>query len=213
MTQTSQTKNKAYLKSTNEVKKTFLIAFIPSFIYAVLRYNIFKEVPWSQTPLWVSNKAFAVTATIMISLSFALPANRPRREIGLWGFYIAVIHVILSFLLLLLGNYEKFYQENGFFSLPGGLSLLAGVVSFTALIFAFKNSFAKWRSTSKVNLNFIHKVVLLALFFNLAHLTLMSSQSWIDISHWPAYLPPITLISVIISFYFISKRLLQKKLK
>lgn len=205
MNEIPETTNEAKLNSAREGERIFLIVFVPSLIYAIIRYNIFKDTPWSETPLWVSNKAFSLTATIMIGLSFVLPANRPRREIGLWGFYITSIHVAISLLLLLLGYYEKFYQDNGQFTVSGGLALLAGIVSFGALILAFRNSFLKW--CRKVNLRVIHKAVFLALFFNLIHLTLIGSKSWVDPAHWPGYLPPITLISAFFSFYFISQRL------
>jgi hypothetical protein len=198
------------VNTTTEVKKYFFIIFIPSLIYAVVRYNVFQEVPWSQAPLWVSNKAFAITATFLIGLSFCLPSTKPRKEIGLLGFYIALIHMVMSAILLSPSYYSKFYQINGQFTLSGGLSILAGVISLAALLLATFFSFPQLSSNEKVNLAFIHKAVLLALFFNLIHLTVMGATGWLNFSHWPGYLPPITLIAAIACFFYISKRLLRK---
>ena len=198
------------VNTASEVKKYFFIAFIPSFIYAVVRYNIFQEVPWSQTPLWVTNKAFAMTATFLIGLSFSLPATKPRKEIGLLGFYAALIHMVMSAILLSPAYYSKFYQINGQFTLTGELTMLAGVISLAALLLATFFSFPQLNSNNKINLTFIHKAVLLALFFNLVHLTVMGASGWLDFSQWPGYLPPITLIAAIATFIYISKRLLRK---
>jgi hypothetical protein len=198
------------VNTATEVKKYFFITFIPSFLYAVVRYNIFQEVSWSQTPLWVSNKAFAMTATLLIGLSFSLPSTRPRKEIGLLGFYIALIHMVMSAILLSPSYYSAFYQTNGQFTLGGELTILAGVLSLSALLLATFFSFPQLSSNEKVNLSFIHKAVLLGLFFNLIHLIVMGASGWFNFSHWPGYLPPITLVGAIACFFYMSKRLLRK---
>ena len=37
-------------------------------IYATLRYNVFKRVPWSDWPHYVGNKILALSALILVSL-------------------------------------------------------------------------------------------------------------------------------------------------
>ena len=199
--------NKAIMET--EVRKYFLIAFIPSFIYAVVRYNILKEVPWSQTPLWVTNKALAMTATILIGMAFCMPKSKPRKKIGILGFYISVIHAMMSFALLNPANYAKFFAADGRYNLTGGLVLLTGILSTAFLIWALYHSFPQLHNAFHVRLDIIHKLVLLALFFNLAHLVAMGVQGWVKPSSW-GIMPPVSIVSAVLCFYFISLRLLRK---
>lgn len=194
------------VKPTYTLKIYFLICFIPSFLYAVIRYNFFSDVPWSQIPLWVSNKAFAVTATLLIGCSLLLRSHHPRREIGILGAYIAFIHVILSLTLLTPSYYEKFYLSNGQFSLTGGLAMLAGVISCAAIILAIYHSFDSAEINNKLKKKFIQQFVLITLFFNFLHLITMGFVTWFTPLNWPGYLPPLSMLSALSCIYFISLR-------
>lgn len=195
------------------MKKYFLSAFIPSFIYAVVRYNIFKEVPWEHLPLWITNKALAMTATILIGYAFCAPKSKPCKEIGILGFYIAIIHSIISFIILNPSYFAKFFADDGKLNFSGELSILAGVLSLSLLLFAAYSSYPAFSNESEINLKLIHKLVFWALGLNLIHLLAMGLKGWIKIADWPGYLPPITLLSFIITFIYLSKRILKGKNK
>jgi hypothetical protein len=46
--------------------KTSLLTFLGSAIYATARYNVFKGVPWSDWPIYTLNKAFALSALLLL---------------------------------------------------------------------------------------------------------------------------------------------------
>ena len=49
-----------------------LIVFGLCLVYAFVRYNIVRSVPFDNFPLYIANKAVALSATILIGLSFLL---------------------------------------------------------------------------------------------------------------------------------------------
>src|SRR3989338_11414763 len=110
--------------------------------YALLRYNIIKGVPWSDLPLFISNKAIALYAVVFIALSFIIgplvkfwPGTftrfRPlRKYFGLFGFGFASIHALISLLIFTPQYYPKFFLETGKLNLTGEISMLFGVVGF-----------------------------------------------------------------------------------
>lgn len=195
------------------MKKYFFIAFIPSFVYAVVRYNIFKEVPWENLPLWISNKAFAMTATILVAYSFCASKNKPRKEIGILGFYIAIIHAIISLIILNPSYFAKFFSDDGKLNFTGELSMLAGIISFSLLLIAVYKSYPAVTEEAEVDLKLVHQLVLWGIVLNLVHLAVMGVPGWLKVADWPGMLPPITLVSFVISMIFLMKRLLRAKNK
>lgn len=195
------------------MKKYFFIAFIPSLAYAVVRYNIFKEVPWGNLPLWVSNKAFAMTATILVAYSFCADKSKPRKEIGILGFYIAIIHAIISLIILNPSYFAKFFSADGKLNFTGELSMLAGILSFSLLLIAVYKSYPAVTEEAEVDLNSIRQLVLWGILLNLVHLSVMGLPVWLKVADWPGMLPPITLVSGIISIIFIANRFLRSKNK
>ena len=195
------------------MKKYFFIAFIPSFVYAVVRYNIFKEVPWENLPLWISNKAFAMTATILVAYSFCAGKSKPRKEIGILGFYIAIIHAIISLIILNPSYFAKFFSDDGKLNFSGELSMLAGIISFSLLLIAVYKSYPAVTEEAEVDLKLVHQLVLWGIVLNLVHLAVMGFPGWLKVTDWPGMLPPITLVSFIISIIFLMKRLFRAKNK
>lgn len=191
------------------MKKYFLIAFIPSFIYAVLRYNIFKEVPWEHLPLWITNKAFAMTATILVGYSFCADKSKPRKEIGILGFYIAIIHAIISFIILKPSYFSKFFSPDGKLNFIGEVSMLAGVICLCLLLVATYKSYPTVIEESKVDLKLIHQLVLWAIVLNIIHLLFMGFSGWLKVNEWPGMLPPVSLVSLLICIYYFGKRIFR----
>ena len=198
-------------KSTDLLKKYFLSAFIPSFIYAIVRYNIFKEVPWENLPLWITNKAFAMTATILIGYAFCAHKSKPCKDIGILGFYIAIIHSIISFIILKPAYFAKFFADDGKLNFIGETSILAGVLCLSLLLFATYRSYPAVIEESEVDLKLIHRLVFWAMFLNLIHLFVMGYSGWLKVTEWPGMLPPITLISFIITLLYLAIRLFKRK--
>ena len=121
------------------VVATTLIAV--ALIYAVFRYNIVRGVPWEQLPLYITNKGIALSAVLLIALSYVIgPLTRfspktfspwltTRKYFGLLGFGLAAIHGIISLLIFDPSYYPRFFGENGKLDFNGELSMLFGVIS------------------------------------------------------------------------------------
>ena len=163
--------------------------------------------------MWVSNKAFAMTATILVAYSFCADKSKPRKEIGILGFYIAIIHAIISLIILNPSYFAKFFSADGKLNFTGELSMLAGILSFSLLLIAVYKSYPAVTEEAEVDLNSIRQLVLWGILLNLVHLSVMGLPVWLKVADWPGMLPPITLVSGIISIIFIANRFLRSKNK
>ncbi|MCM8533990.1 MAG: hypothetical protein NE330_22705 [Lentisphaeraceae bacterium] len=81
-------------------KKYFFATLILSFVYAFVRYFIFKEVPASRIPLWITNKATSLASVVLICISVLWRSDKPRKQLGLLGALLGFIHAIMSAALL-----------------------------------------------------------------------------------------------------------------
>lgn len=189
-----------------------LTIFIFYFIYAIVRYNVFKGVPYSEIPMYILNKAVSWTALSLISLSYLLSTLNKlnvkisvetlaeRKFFGVGGFFLAAIHVLISIIYLNPTFYSKFYSENGVLNTLTQLSLLFGIVTFVLLSIPLFNTLAPQHEKYSKKWRQFQNIGYLALFTVLLHLGFMGFAGWFDASHWPGKMPPITLLSAIIAF-------------
>lgn len=124
---------------------TWLVATIGiSLVYAILRYNVFKGVEWIHLPLYIVNKAAALSAVILLSSSYLVgkwikvwkddPMMRMVlvKFLGLAGFAMAVLHIIMSVIILNPAYFAKFFGD-GKLNLTGELTMLFGALSILFL--------------------------------------------------------------------------------
>lgn len=180
-------------------------------VYATMRYIVFKGVDPVHFPLYIVNKIFSISGLFFLALSYAFDKikrltihgkTKPQvfiKYTGLAGFSLSAMHVFISLAILSPDYYAKFYHEN-MMNFKGELSMLMGVLSlyfFTIPAIAtipFMQKIVgikKWQQHQRMGY--------LGLWTALFHTAIMGYASWIDVSTWPGYLPPITLIAVIIS--------------
>ncbi len=191
-------------------------------VYASLRYIVFKGVDPIHFPLYILNKVISISGLFFLAASYATgKLNRLRFEdydrqsrftkfTGLAGFSLSAMHVFISLIILGPGYFPKFYAGE-MMNLKGELSMLMGVISlycFTipaiTTIPAMQEVFGinKWQQGQRIG----YLGLLLAFF----HVTIMGFSGWFDISSWPGYLPPITLISAIIAVFPLYLKYLRK---
>lgn len=198
------------LSSQNSLdNKTATVVFVVSIGYATLRYNIFKGVPWTDWPLYVLNKAFAVASLVLLGINvfrYRYVQNRSNAKIFKLAMFLGFLHILISYAILNPLYYDKFFL-NGKLSFIAGISLLLGAIA-TALI--FNKEFSK-----KLNHNLDVKIRVLSIlvFIIGLHAALQSFQGWFTPSVWPGYLPPITLISFLIGLFAILLNLGLKRKK
>lgn len=198
--------------TTNNAKKNktgsiITITILLSIGYAVLRYHIAGPVPWKDFPFFILNKGIALGAFTLIALNFSLgPLNNltgkvpeswlhSRKAVGMTGFLLALIHVLMSFVLFRPAVYAKFFEENGTLTLLAGISMLGGVLSFVVL-WGYNLSFQTHLSEDKKFTQVItsRNFLLMAMLFGAAHLFFMGYKGWLNPSGWHGGLPPISLV-------------------
>lgn len=199
---------------------TFVLTFFT--LYASLRYIVFKGVDPIHFPLYIVNKIISVSGLFFLAVSYATGKlnqfrfedfNRQSRFIkfsGLAGFSLSAMHVFISLIILGPAYFPKFYAGE-MMNLTAELSMLMGVISlycFTipaiTTIPAMQEAFGlkKWQQGQRIGY-----LGLLSAFF---HATIMGFSGWFDVSSWPGYLPPITLISAIIAVFPLYLKYLRK---
>ena len=194
-------------------RNIILITTIFSVSYAVLRYNIYGDVPWKDLPLYVLNKGISLSSLILLTFNFSLsPLKnigvkvsdkwlRARKTMGMVGFLYAFAHVFMSVSILNPNYYAVFFIEDGTLSIRGNLSLLGGVLSFV-LLWVYYISFKLTLKEDKRIIAVItsKRFFIYLLFFLGIHLFFMGYTGWTTIYKWQGGLPPISLISFIVFF-------------
>jgi DMSO/TMAO reductase YedYZ heme-binding membrane subunit len=195
-------------KANNHALIIISWTFVFSLGYAILRYHIAGPVPWKDLPFFILNKGISLCAFILLSFNFTygplknLGVNvsnsmlSSRRIVGIVGFILTFIHVIISFMLFKPAIYAKFFEPDQSLTLNSGLSMLGGALAFV-FIWLYNVSFNSEIRKDKDLIRFINNrtVLLIAFFLSGAHLFFMGYEGWMEPSSWYGGLPPISLIA------------------
>lgn len=177
--------------------RTALVTIIISLLYAVIRYNITGDVPWSQFPVFIINKATACSGVILLGLAGLNDSVEKRHRIGLFASACLGLHCLLSLMLLTPANFSgKFFQADNTFTTIGGLALLCGALGILGQAVLWRRSMNAAPNSGPSLINGLGRILLL---LAAAHVTLIGFRTWTQWSLWPGYLPPITLIIFIIA--------------
>ena len=192
----------------NRAGRIILVTVLLSVGYAVLRYHVAGPVPWKDFPFFILNKGICLAAFLLLTLNFSLgPLNNlglpvspgwlnARKALGMTGFLLVLIHVLMSFMLFSPAVYAKFFVENGTLTLLAGLSMLFGVLAFVVL-WGYNMSFQTFLREDKAFIQFItsRRFMLFALLLGAAHLFFMGYEGWLEPAGWHGGLPPISLVA------------------
>jgi DMSO/TMAO reductase YedYZ heme-binding membrane subunit len=197
-------------KSENAATSLIAAVMLLSVGYAILRYHIAGPVPWKEFPFFILNKGICLGAFILLTLNFGLgPLNNlgvtvppgwlnARKAMGMSGFLLVLIHVLMSLVLFNPAIYGKFFEPNGSLTLLAGLSMLAGVLAFVVL-WGYNLSFQTHLREDKAFIQFItsRKFLLVAMTLGGAHLFFMGYKGWLNPSGWHGGLPPVSLVAFV----------------
>ena len=183
--------------------------FLLAMAYATLRYHVFKGVDWIHLPLYTFNKAISLTGLILIAFSYTAGKFRPKsneqdeallklkKSFAFIGFILVGAHIIASLTILNEGYFPKFYIGS-MLNLKGESSMLMGIASLVFFIIPAIASLPdmidkigqkRWKKMQRTGYY--------GLFAVSSHVLIMGWSGWWQISEWPGYLPPITLLSFI----------------
>jgi DMSO/TMAO reductase YedYZ heme-binding membrane subunit len=196
----------------SRIKVRWLLSVIFVFtIYATVRYNIFKGVDPIHFPLYIVNKIFSISGIFFLALSYSVTKlkwlrlgdrnskMRFAKFSGLAGFSLAAMHVFISMIIISPEYYPKFYSDS-MLNLKGELSMLMGVLSIycfsipaiaTIPFMQETVGIKKWQKRQRIGY--------LGLLTALLHGAIMGFSGWLEVHEWPGYLPPITMLCVVIA--------------
>ncbi len=188
--------------------------------YAILRYNVIKGVEWMHLPLYTVNKSVALAGILFLALAYLTGKKssdpsagtehlRARAKfLGLTGFSMLSLHVLMGVILLSSANYEKFFDPSGTLNWTGELTFLFGVLAYGCLLFPAITTLPymydalgveRWQRSQRLGY--------LALTLGCGHTFTMGYKGWFDLSTWPGWLPPITLLGFLAGLLAISVKL------
>lgn len=184
-----------------------LWTFAVSLAYAVLRYHIAGTVPWAELPVYVLNKAVSLAALAYLAFSYRAGKTRwisegSARFFGILGFLLMNLHIGLTALVWDAAHYGKLFE----FALPkpnSNFAMLVGaaaVLAFCAPMWASARD-PLWRLWRPLQLAGYAGLALTAL-----HVGAIGFSGWFAPSTWPAWMPPLTLLSVAIALWPLARR-------
>ncbi len=180
-------------------KTVVLSIFAIAMAYAILRYNILQAISFEHLPLFIANKAFALSVVLLMFY-------RPFIHKDDTSFYdtsvftLLLMHVLISMTILSPDYYPKFFQESQM-NLRGELSLLFGIAAFvTFIVLQFILQKKIFSLTFKLQ-------VWTVLAFIAGHLLSMGLSGWLTPGKWSGYLPPISLIAFVILIVIAVKKI------
>ncbi|MEM7137543.1 MAG: hypothetical protein AAF500_13235 [Myxococcota bacterium] len=187
----------------------FGVIFGGSVAYAILRYHLAGDVEWRHFPLFILNKATAMAAVVFVACSYLIGKvirwldhdKRLRLVVtkfcGLMGFSLACIHAVLSLCILTPAYFAKYFDTVGQLNLQGELGMTTGAV---ALFFLSSPAITtlpmmpkaiggkRWKRAQRMGY--------VSLILVVAHLVVLGLKGWLAPGHWPAMIPPISLVAV-----------------
>jgi DMSO/TMAO reductase YedYZ heme-binding membrane subunit len=186
----------------------YLALFIALYAYAAIRYHIGQKLEIDQF-FFVLNKAISWMAFLLLTTSILSQQKLSmfqltRRALGVTGYLLAILHIILSLFLLYNEMYPKLIND-ATLNLLGLSVLIIGLTSFGIFSIPFALTL---RKTAKSKYFQLAKWGVLLILF---HPLLIGWSAWFTPSKWPLYMPPITLLSVVYALFVWSLRLSSAK--
>ncbi len=178
-----------------------------TFAYATTRYVVFG--PWSagHIPLYVFNKAVSWSALWLVALALALgPLARlapgrfarhlwRRRYVGIMGFLLASLHVVMSLVILNYAYYRQFFRQAFELTALAEFSMAMGALAWFVLLAPLAGSLPGAREQMSARYwQYLQKLGVLGLLLGGLHLS-YGVHGWLTPTAWYGGLPPITLWS------------------
>ena len=211
------------MKKSLAIPIVFTIVLL-SVSYAVFRYHVAGPVPWEDLTLFVLNKGLGLAALFLLTLSFAINPlrrlgvsiptylNSVKKDVGVAGLLLAVLHVLVSFLLWSPATYAQFFDCDGTVTFLAGLGMLSGVSAFALLYWynsRFQTNLSRDSKPSRIVIS--RRFVFAAMSLGAAHSFFLGFSGWLSIDRWHGGMPPISLVAFIVAATGIMINLLGRK--
>ena len=176
--------------------------------YAVLRYNVAGTTPWSDLPLFVSNKGISFASVVLIAVSYLanrrMPSDATRRasrralarRAGLAGFLLMLLHSAMSVALLNGPHYPRLGESR--LNRLGIACVTAGAIA--AVLFVVPALCSDRRIASRLSpaaWGRAQRFGYFALALTAVHVMTVGIHNFTAIAAWPGGLPPISLLATL----------------
>ena len=193
--------------------------------YAVLRYALVGPVPFSQLPVYLLNKSIAWSSLTLVCIALSTGALsriapglfagwvRQRKFIGLSGFMLATVHLVMSLSILTPAYYPSFFDgPSSTFNLLGVLTVQSGVVSWMLLFTLMLVSIPSVQQSMSRQywLRWQRGAGLGAALLGGGHV-LYGFAGWWTPETWHGGLPPITLLSFLLVVLMLTIRWVARR--
>lgn len=191
----------------NRNQKHACIIFFICLTYAITRYCVLGDVPITDIPLFITNKALAMTGLLLFGFAGLTSDKNDRRTKGILATAVVFIHVLATLVLYSHDYFKKLGDSSEqHMYWYAQISMLASIIASLCLVILLRASDRQSQSqTEKSLVPGLGRIVLICI---LLHLAFMGWKGWLDVSSWPGSLPPITLLGTVacIIFLLISSR-------
>ncbi len=179
-----------------------LLAFtlVPAWGYALVRYVGVGSTPWSQVPLWVTNKALGVAALALGVISQVAGRQDTRQRAGRVARRMALLHGLVSLALLRPAAYPKCFDAMGSLSPAGQFSFLAAAA---ALVLCLGPSRREGEPPRGIAFSWVLGLVAV-------HTAALGLPGWLNPAVWPGHLPPLTLVGFLLTGIPLARMALQR---
>ncbi len=176
--------------------RLILVLFSVMYTYAAIRYHIGKNVPWADW-LFILNKSIAWLAFSLVSLTLIKDQvlnkyfKAGRKSLGIAGFLLALIHILITVVIFSSEYYPKFYLGQ-MISFMGWIYIGIGATSAVIYLMPFFASLKGLANESR-----IFRLGKYGVWINAFHPLLIGIEGWLTPQSWPLFMPPITLLSLV----------------
>jgi DMSO/TMAO reductase YedYZ heme-binding membrane subunit len=206
--------------------KWFFVIFGLCLAYAILRYHIAGTVPWEHFPLFILNKATSLAAVFLVGASYLVggiikwhnhdPVIRlvVVKFCGLLGFFMAGMHALFSYPLLIPPYFAKYFTPDGRLNIYGEVAVATGVVGLFALMSPAITTLPmmpkaiggkRWKRSQRLGY--------VALILVAVHLWFLGIKGWMKPQDWTAGLPPISLVAFVAALVPLFAKLKRERTK
>jgi hypothetical protein len=176
-----------------------LIVFLFSLAYATTRYIVFGTVAIEQLPVYIVNKAVAVTGLGLLAGARFVRERQVGRTLGLIGASFIGLHTLLSLMILQPACFPRLHNAAGKMTGSAELSMLAGAVALGLLAIMLWSSPRRDEGEAGAPAEEIPPLARVVLAAAALHSLVLGYAVWRKPGEWPGGLPPITMISFLIA--------------
>ncbi len=180
-------------------KRTFLVViavFFLAFAYAVIRYVVIGPYDINAIPLFIMNKAFAFSFVILLFIvNLHQIQSLDRALLGLMIYSMAILHLLLSAVLLPTTFFKTIFNSEGEILFSGASMVLFGIITFIFTVLISKVFFRAVKDMDYGGSFKFEKLFFVFLTFLGLHLSVFHATRWFDVDSWYGHLPPISLLS------------------